>query len=89
MLSRIKLTPAEIRKALLEVDDKALSVDDLKAMERQTPTAEEIARLKDFGDVNTLSKADQFFYQVGLPPASLRKVHAGMCALDYGYPQDR
>jgi hypothetical protein len=65
MLSRIKLTPADIRKALLEVDDKALSVDDLKAMERQTPTAEEVARLKDFGDVSTLAKADQFFYQVG------------------------
>ncbi len=65
MLSRIKLTPAEIRKALLDVDDKALSVDDLKAMERQTPTAEEVARLKDFGDVSTLARADQFFYQVG------------------------
>ena len=65
MLSRIKLTPAEIRKALLDVDDKALSVDDLKAMERQTPTAEEVTRLKDFGDVSTLARADQFFYQVG------------------------
>jgi diaphanous 1 len=65
MLSRIKLTPAEIRKALLDVDDKALSVDDLKAMERQTPTVEEVARLKDFGDVSTLARADQFFYQVG------------------------
>jgi len=66
MLSRIKLTPTDIRTALLEVDDKALSVDDLKAMERQPPTAEEVARLKDFGDVSTLAKADQFFYQVGL-----------------------
>ena len=68
MLSRIKLTPAEIRKALLEVDDKALSIDDLKAMERQTPTTEEVARLKDFGDVSKLAKADQFFHQVGLAP---------------------
>ena len=65
MLSRIKLTPTDIRKALLEVDDEALSVDDLKAMERQTPTAEEVATLKDFGDVGTLAIADQFFYQVG------------------------
>jgi diaphanous 1 len=66
MLSRIKLTPVDIRKALLEVDDEALSVDDLKAMERQIPTAEEITRLKDFGDVSKLAKADQFFYQVCL-----------------------
>ena len=68
MLSRIKLTPADIRKALLEVDDKAFSVDNLNAMERQTPTAEEIARLKGFGDVSTLAKADQFFYQVSPSP---------------------
>jgi hypothetical protein len=72
MLSRIKLTPAEIRKALLEVDDKALSVDDLKAMERQTPTAEETARLRDFGDVSTLAKADQFFYQVSPTPTVMK-----------------
>jgi hypothetical protein len=66
MLSRIKLTPVDIRKALLKIDDDALSVDDLKAMERQMPTAEEITRLKDFGDVSKLAKADQFFYQVCL-----------------------
>ncbi|KAI0307002.1 hypothetical protein B0F90DRAFT_1807716 [Multifurca ochricompacta] len=64
MLSRIKLTPVDIRKALLQVDDKVLSVDDLKAMERQTPTTEEVTRLKDFGDVSKLAKADQFFYQI-------------------------
>jgi len=66
MLSRIKLTPVDIRMALLKVDDEALSVDDLKAMGRQMPTAEEATRLKDFGDVSKLAKADQFFYQVCL-----------------------
>ena len=65
MLSRVKLAPIDIRKALLEVDDKTLSVDDLKAMERQLPTAEEITRLKDFEDVSKLAKADQYFFQVG------------------------
>jgi diaphanous 1 len=64
MLSRIKLTPVDIRKALLKVDDEALSVDVLKAMGRQLPTAEEAARLKNFGDVSKLAKADQFFFQV-------------------------
>ncbi len=66
MLSRIKLTPVDIRIAVLKVDDEALSVDDLKAMERQMPTVEEVTRLKDFGDVSKLAKADQFFYQVCL-----------------------
>ncbi|KAI9467190.1 hypothetical protein BJY52DRAFT_1236932 [Lactarius psammicola] len=64
MLSRIKLAPVDIRKALLEVDDKTLSVDDLKAMERQLPTTEEITRLKDFEDVSKLAKADQYFFQI-------------------------
>jgi diaphanous 1 len=68
MLSRIKLAPVDIRKALLEVDDKTLSVDDLKAMERQLPTTEEITRLKDFEDVSKLAKADQYFFQVGFNP---------------------
>ncbi len=65
MLSRIKLAPLEIRKALLDVDDRTLSVDDLKAMERQLPTTEEMVRLKDFEDVSKLAKADQYFFQVG------------------------
>jgi diaphanous 1 len=64
MLSRIKLSPVDIRNALLEVDDKMLSVDDLKAMERQLPTTEEITRLKDFEDVSKLAKADQYFFQI-------------------------
>ena len=55
-------------------------------MERQTPTVEEIVRLKDFGDVSKLAKADQFFHQVGLAP--LWKVQAAMFHLDHGYPQD-
>ena len=65
MLTRIKIGPADIRKALLELDDQRLSIDDLRAISRQLPTSEEITRLKDFGDVSKLSKADQFFSQVG------------------------
>lgn len=70
MLSRIKLSPVDIRKALLEVDDKTLSVDDLKAMERQLPTTEEITKLKDFEDVSKLAKADQYFFQVSFTPVA-------------------
>jgi hypothetical protein len=42
MLSRIKLGLPEIRKALLDIDDEKLSVDDLKAIGRQLPTSEEV-----------------------------------------------
>ncbi|TFY77061.1 hypothetical protein EWM64_g6950 [Hericium alpestre] len=64
MLSTIKLQVSEIATALLEVNDNALSVDALKAIGRQLPTTEEITRLKEFGDVSKLAKADQYFCQI-------------------------
>lgn len=41
MLSRIKMNFPEIRKALLDLNDDKLSFDDLKAISKQLPTAEE------------------------------------------------
>jgi hypothetical protein len=45
MLSRIKLGLPDIRKALLDIDDVKLTVDDLKAIGRQLPTSEEVAHI--------------------------------------------
>jgi hypothetical protein len=42
MLSRIKLSYPEIRKALLDIDDQRLSTDDLIAISKQLPTSEEV-----------------------------------------------
>jgi diaphanous 1 len=42
MLSRIKLGYPEIRRALLDIDDQGLSIDDLMAISRQLPTSEEV-----------------------------------------------
>ncbi|KAI0034599.1 hypothetical protein K488DRAFT_83894, partial [Vararia minispora EC-137] len=64
MLSRIKLSAPDIRRALLSLDDERLTTDDLKAIGRQLPTTEEVARLSDFGDVSRLAKADQFFFEI-------------------------
>jgi hypothetical protein len=66
MLARIKLSKSEIRQALLEVDDDRLSTDDLRSIARQLPTQEEINRIRDFGDLGTLSKSDQYFGEVSL-----------------------
>lgn len=41
MLSRFKMTPPEIRQALLSLDDK-MSIDDLKAISKQLPSPEEV-----------------------------------------------
>lgn len=64
MLARIKLAPQDIRRAILEIDDQRLSVDDLRAISRNTPTDDEIGRLRDFADVGKLAKADQYFNEV-------------------------
>lgn len=64
MLARIKLNKSEIKRAILELDDTRLSTDDLRAISRQLPTQEEINRIRDFGDLTKLSKADQYFGEV-------------------------
>ena len=45
MLSRIKLGFPEIRKALLDLGEKTLSVDDLKAISKQLSTTDEVCDL--------------------------------------------
>lgn len=42
MLSRIKLDLQDIKKALLDVDDSKLTLDDLRSISRQLPTPEEV-----------------------------------------------
>lgn len=42
MLAKIKLDLAVIRKAILELDDEKLSMDDLKAIGKQLPSIEEV-----------------------------------------------
>jgi len=54
----------DIRNALLGLDDEKLSTDDLKAIGKQLPTIEEMARIRDFEDIGKLAKADQYFSQI-------------------------
>lgn len=46
MLSRVKIGLSDIRRALLELDDQKLSVDDLRAISRQLPTSEEVRTIE-------------------------------------------
>ncbi|EIW76318.1 hypothetical protein CONPUDRAFT_139713 [Coniophora puteana RWD-64-598 SS2] len=68
MLNRIKLSSLQIRRALLDLDDNKLSVDDLKYISKQLPTAEEISRIKDYDDISKLAKADQYFFEIMVIP---------------------
>lgn len=42
MLARIKLPFADIRRALLQVDDQRLTVDELKSISKHIPTPDEV-----------------------------------------------
>jgi len=64
MLTRMKLHHSDIKKALLAVDDDRLSTDDLKAISKQLPNQDETSRIRDFGDISRLAKADQYFAEV-------------------------
>jgi diaphanous 1 len=64
MLKKIKVDIKEIRKAILEVDDEKLSVDDLHFISKQLPTAEEVVRLNDYGEPSKLAIADRYFCEV-------------------------
>uniref|UniRef100_A0A0W0GB16 Putative FH2-domain-containing protein n=1 Tax=Moniliophthora roreri TaxID=221103 RepID=A0A0W0GB16_MONRR len=77
MLSRIKnLGLSEIRLALLELNDEKLTVDDLKAISKQLPTSEEVIRIRDFGDVSKLAKADQYLSQIITIPRLTERLDA-------------
>jgi diaphanous 1 len=84
MLARIKLSKSEIRQALLEVDDNRLSTDDLRSIAKQLPTQEEINRIRDFGDLRTLSKADQYFGEVSMLWRACDDLNTGP---DNAYPE--
>jgi len=74
MLSRIKLDYPGIRRVILEINDDLLSVDQLKAIGKQLPTPDEIERLRSFGTVDKLSKADQYFAQIMDIPRLARRL---------------
>jgi hypothetical protein len=63
------MSAKRIKRAVLEVDDDALSVDDLEALSRLLPSPEEAERLKAFeGDEAKLAKPDQYFREVSQVP---------------------
>lgn len=67
MLVRLRMSAKRIKRAILEVDDEALTVDDIATISRQTPSVDEAERLKVFeGDVDKLAKPDQYFREVSI-----------------------
>ncbi|WWC85530.1 uncharacterized protein L201_000394 [Kwoniella dendrophila CBS 6074] len=69
MLTRLRLSPAKIRKAIVEADDDLLEIGDLATLGRMLPTSEEVERIRAFsGDITKLSKPDLYFKEISTVP---------------------
>ena len=66
MLSRFgKMAYAEIRKAIMDLNEEVLPMENVAALKQLTPEPEEIEQLKEFsGDVENLGKAEKFFLEM-------------------------
>ncbi|KAG0234469.1 hypothetical protein BGW41_001142 [Actinomortierella wolfii] len=65
MLSRIKLPYADIRIAILEIQDDKLNVENLKAIKQYVPSNDEIELVREYeGDFDTLASADRFYREI-------------------------
>eukprot|EP01112_Ceratiomyxa_fruticulosa_P021198 TRINITY_DN7396_c0_g1_i1.p2 TRINITY_DN7396_c0_g1~~TRINITY_DN7396_c0_g1_i1.p2 ORF type:complete len:351 (-),score=91.40 TRINITY_DN7396_c0_g1_i1:574-1626(-) len=77
LLSRIKATPAAIRKAIETLDENALSLDNSKSLLKLAPTDEEKTTLKEYqGDRAKLGVAEQFFLEMLKIPRLVPRVES-------------
>lgn len=64
MLARFKMPYADLRKAIEDLDETILTVDNLTSLKQCIPTPDEIAALKEIEDPATLSAPDKYFLEV-------------------------
>lgn len=83
MLSRFRKGYSVIRHTLLDLDSSQLSIDDLKVISKQLPTPDEITRIKEFGDVSRLAKADQYFSEIMTIPRLPQRLECMMFRLRF------
>lgn len=69
MLSRIKMPFAEIREALLAMDDAKLGGQALRSIAQFAPTQEEVEMIREYqGDRALLGSAERFFLEISQVP---------------------
>jgi len=69
MLRGLKMSPADIKKAIVSMDEKVLTEDALRGMKDFIPQPEEIQILKDYtGDKADLGNATLFFLEMTTIP---------------------
>ena len=65
MLARMRLSYSEIKRAILELDDQTLSIDNLKSLKQYVPAFEEIQLVRNYdGDISKLGNAEKYVLEV-------------------------
>ncbi|KAF0720481.1 Aste57867_274 [Aphanomyces stellatus] len=81
-LSRFRMTPKDIKDAIVHLDDKVLTLDRIQSLEAMVPTAEELDLVKGYdGAVALLGETEKFFLAIlDLPRLAqrLRAMHSTM-----------
>ncbi|KAF0709561.1 hypothetical protein AaE_012840 [Aphanomyces astaci] len=78
-LSRFRMTPSELKQAILTLDDAVLTLERVQILESLVPTPEEVELVKSYeGDATLLGETEKFFLAVlDIPRLAqrLRAVH--------------
>jgi hypothetical protein len=76
MLRGLKLSPTEIKNAILDFNEKVLSEDALRSMRDFVPTPEELQMIKEYpGDKNDLADAEKFFLEISTVTGLASKIN--------------
>ncbi len=74
-LSKMKRSPAELKSAIIELNDNMLSLDDLNSLRSLLPTNEELTKLREFtGDRSQLDRPERFFLEIEPIPNLMSRV---------------
>ncbi|CAM9408804.1 unnamed protein product [Chrysoparadoxa australica] len=73
-LAKLRLPNSKITQAVIRVDEKVFELEQVRALLKQAPTAEDIGTLKEFdGDKSKLGKVEKFFLEtMDIPRYRLR-----------------
>lgn len=84
MLRGVKMSPADIKKAVTNFDDNAIKEDQLRAIKDFVPAPEEIQVLKDYtGDKNDLGDAEKFMLEIMTVPGFAVKINAMLFRIQF------
>ncbi|KAL0477494.1 hypothetical protein AKO1_010836 [Acrasis kona] len=65
VLKHFKITGDEIKRAILEMDQDTLGESDITFLLNAMPTEDEMTKIRNYnGDVNHLTEAERFFYEI-------------------------